>query len=78
MQGDDIIEHLIARVVCHIWVWGANTVKYTTPSACIGSSESDSKLYTNVEFCEGKNHKQLKKHIDLQNQAIYVDYFKKM
>ena len=28
--------------------------------ACIGLSESDSKLYPNFEFCEGKNHKLLK------------------
>ena len=35
-------------------------VKYTTPLPCIGLSESDSKLYTNFEFCEGKNHKHLK------------------
>jgi hypothetical protein len=39
---------------------GANTVKYTTPLPCIGLSESDSKLYTNFEFCEGKNHRHLK------------------
>ena len=35
-------------------------VKYTTPLSCKGLSESDSKLYTNFEFGEGKNHKRLK------------------
>ena len=35
-------------------------VKYTTPLPWIGLSESDSKLCPNFEFCEGKDHKQLK------------------
>ena len=33
---------------------GASTVKWTTPNPCLVSSESDSKLYTNFEFCEEK------------------------
>ena len=33
---------------------------YTTLLLCIGLSESDSKLHTNFEFCEGKYHKHLK------------------
>ena len=53
MQREDIMEHLMARVVSHIWVWGASTVKCTTPLVCIDLSESDLKLYTNFEFCEG-------------------------
>ena len=54
-------------------------VKYTILSPCIGLSESDSKLCTNFEFCERKHHKHLKKYIDLQSQASYVDnsYFRK-
>ena len=52
---------------------GAGTVKYTTSLPCIGSGDSESKLYTNFEFCEGKNHKHLKNTTDLQRQAIYVD-----
>ena len=44
------------------WEWvklgyareGASTIEYTTPLPRIGLSESDSKLYTNFEFCEGK------------------------
>ena len=52
---------------------GACTVKYTTSLPCIGSSESDSKLYTNFKFREGKFHKHLKNTINLQRQAIYVD-----
>ena len=38
-----------------------STVKYTIALKCIGLSESASTLYTNFEFCEGKNHKHLKK-----------------
>ena len=30
-------------------------VKWTTLDIYLGSSESDSKLYTNFEFCEEKN-----------------------
>ena len=37
-------------------------VKYTTSLPCIDLSESDSKLYTNFEFCKGKNHKHSKKN----------------
>lgn len=32
-----------------------------------------SKQYTNIEFCEERNRKQSKKHIDLQSLGIYVD-----
>jgi hypothetical protein len=39
---------------------GASTYEYTTPLPCVGLGESDSKLYTNFEFCEEKNKKQLK------------------
>jgi hypothetical protein len=42
-------------------------VKYITPLPYIGLSESDSKLYIDFEFCEGKNHKHLK------NTLIYKD-----
>jgi hypothetical protein len=41
-------------------VTGTSTVKYTTPLPCIGLMEGDSKLYTNFEFCEGKNDEHLK------------------
>ena len=40
---------------------GASMVKYTIALLCIGSSESDLKLYNNFEFCEGKVHKHLRK-----------------
>ena len=33
---------------------GASTVKWTCPDPCLVLSESDSKLYTNFEFCEEK------------------------
>ena len=39
---------------------GATIVEWTTPNSWIGSSESDSKLYTNSGFCEEKNHEHLK------------------
>ena len=35
-----------------IWV-GASTVKYPTTLPCIRLSESDLKLYTDFDFCEG-------------------------
>ena len=35
---------------------GASTVKYTTPLPWIGLRGSDSKLCTNLEFCERKNN----------------------
>ena len=44
----------------HTWQMGANMVKYITPLPYTCLSESVSKLYTNFEFCEGKNHKHLK------------------
>ena len=56
-----------------VWHMGTSAVKHTTPLPCIGLSESDSKLYTNFKFCEGKNHENLEKHVDLQSHAIYVD-----
>jgi hypothetical protein len=51
---------------------GASMVKDISPLPCIGLGESDSILYTNFEFCEGKNHK-FEKHINLQSQTICVD-----
>ena len=48
-------------------------VKWTTPEPVVGLSESDSKLYTNFEFCEEINDKQLKKTHWSTNQAICVD-----
>lgn len=39
---------------------GASTVKYTPPIPFISLRESDSKLYSNFEFCGGKNYKHLK------------------
>lgn len=35
---------------------GASMVKHTTPLSYKSLSESDSNLYTKLEFCEGKNH----------------------
>ena len=52
---------------------GTSTVKYTIPLPYISLSGSDSKIHINFEFWEGKNHKDLKKQIDVQSQAIYVD-----
>ena len=33
-------------------LWGASTVKWTTMVACVGLSGRDSKLYTNLKFCD--------------------------
>jgi hypothetical protein len=51
---------------------GASMVKYTTPLPCIGFNGIGSKLYTNFEFCEGKNHKHLKNTLIYKSQTIYV------
>jgi hypothetical protein len=40
---------------------------------CTCLSESDSKQYTNFEFCEEKKIISILKHVDLQSQEIYVD-----
>jgi hypothetical protein len=45
----------------YIYIYmGVSLVKHTTPLPCICFSESDSKLYTNFEFYEGKNLKHLR------------------
>jgi hypothetical protein len=36
-------------------------VKWITPNPCLVLSESDSKLYTNLEWCEEKNHRHIKR-----------------
>jgi hypothetical protein len=64
----------------------ASTIEYTTPLACIGVSESDSKLFTNFEFCEGENYTHLEntlmykaKQFMLTNYLTRkVDIFEKM
>ena len=43
---------------------GASTVKWTCPDPCLELSESDSKLYTNFNFCEEKT-------IDIKKILIY-------
>ena len=48
-------------------------VKWTAPDLYLGSSESDTNMYTNFEFCEEINSQTFKRHIDLQSQAIYDD-----
>jgi hypothetical protein len=52
--------HLPCNIKHDKSIKGASMVKYTTPLSSINLNESDTKLYTNFEFCEGKNHKQLK------------------
>ena len=37
-------------------------VKYTSPLTYIGLSESDSKLYIDIEVWEANNHKHMKIH----------------
>jgi hypothetical protein len=46
-------------------------LQFQAPTPCIGLSESDSKLYTNFEICEEKNHKHLN-YTDLQRQVIFL------
>ena len=41
-------------------------VKWTTPDPNLVFNESDSKLYTNFEFCEEKRN-----HRNLRNMMIY-------
>ena len=40
---------------------GASRVKWITPNSCLVLSESDSELYTNFEFCEEANHRDILK-----------------
>ena len=55
----------------YIRVQALSSTRFHCPAQV--KSESDSKIYTKIEFGERENHKLLKKHIDLQSQAIYVD-----
>ena len=51
------------KLICSYYLlqlMAASTVKCTTPLPCISLSESDLKLYTNFEFCEGKYYKHLR------------------
>ena len=57
--------HLPCNIKHDKSIKGASMVKYTTPLSSINLNESDSKLYTNFEFCEGKKHKRL------ENTLIY-------
>ena len=51
---------------------GASTVKWRTHDLCLVLSESDSKLCTNFEICEGKTMN-ISNSVNLQSQAIYDD-----
>ena len=52
---------------------GASMVKWIAHDPCLVLSDSDSKLYTNFEFCKERNRNLKNKHVELKNQAIYVD-----
>ena len=39
---------------------GASTIWWSTPNPWLVFNESGSKLYTNFEFCEEKNHRHFK------------------
>ena len=57
---DDSLVFQYARgryFLAYDWQLGASTIKWTTLDPCLVFSESDSKLYTNFEFCEEKNHR---------------------
>lgn len=71
MRGNCLVD----RATISVDSLGASTVKWTAPDLCLVLSASDSILCTIFEFCGGKSHRQmsLKKHIDLQSQAIHAD-----
>jgi hypothetical protein len=49
---------------------------YTTPLPCIGSSEIDSKLFTNFEFfVKEKNHKYLKNTLIYKAKQVLLMIF---
>jgi hypothetical protein len=51
-------------------------VKYITPLLYIGSSESDSKIYINFEFCEEIGHKHLKSTLVYKSkQFMLINFF---
>ena len=56
---------------------GASTVKWIALDPYLVFNESDSNLYTNFEFCEGKKEV-IDKHINLQSQENYDEFFKKI
>lgn len=43
----------------NVTLLGAGMAKWTTPNPCLSSSSSDSKVFTNFEFCDEKIHKHL-------------------
>ena len=47
--------------------------EWRAPDSCLVLSESDSKLYTNCEFCEENNHRHSKNILIHKSQAIYDD-----
>jgi hypothetical protein len=51
---EDIFEMIFLIFLC----LGSSTVKGMALDSCLVFNEGDSKLYTNIEFCEEKNHRQ--------------------
>ena len=49
--------------------------KYTIPLLCISLNESDSKLYIDFGFCEGKNHKHLKNILIYKANHLMLTFF---
>ena len=56
---------------------GASTMKYTTPSSCMSLRESDSKLYNNFEFYEGKYQKHLENTLIYKAKNFFDNLFLK-
>ena len=50
----------------------ASTVKWIAPNPCIYLSESDSKLYTNLDCCEEKNHKHSKNMLMYKAKQFFL------
>ena len=59
----------------HKWSQGASLVKYITPLSCIGSSESDWKIYTYFEFYEEKIMNICKTRWSTKPQYLCWQYF---
>ena len=51
---------------------GSRAINWTTPDPCPVFSESDSKLYTDFEFCEEKNHWHFKNILIYKAQQIMM------
>jgi hypothetical protein len=54
---------------------GSSTVKGMALDSCLVFNEGDSKLYTNIEFCEEKNHRQFENILYHKAKEIMLTIF---